>query len=127
MKVRQLYSNTLFIIGLVCLVLGTGNWVVGALESAKYQSLLFKTANTGLEDSYRNFQQLDQQRNEEVLRRLTENREKYNAARVKLNFFYVVLAGGRVLFIVGALISMATLFRMIRNDARRKIRKLGNV
>jgi hypothetical protein len=105
-------------------IFGVGNWVVGAVETVKYQNLLLKTAHTGLEDSYRNFQQLDQQRNEEVLRRLTENREKYNAARVKLNFFYVVLTGGRLLFLIGSLITTVMFFRMIRRDSQSKIRKL---
>lgn len=124
MKVREVYSSYALIAGLVCLVFGVGNWVVGAVETAKYQNLLLKTAHTGLEDSYRNFQQLDQQRNEEVLRRLTENREKYNAARVKLNFFYVVLTGGRLMFLVGALITVVALVRMIRRDAQSKIQRL---
>lgn len=124
MKMREIYSSYFLIAGLVCLVFGVGNWIVGATQTAKYQNLLLKTAHTGLEDSYRNFQQLDQQRNEEVLRGLTENREKYNAARVKLNFFYVVLTGGWLLFLVGSLITVVTLFRMIRRDAQSKIRSL---
>jgi hypothetical protein len=125
MKVRELYSSYLLIAGLLCLVLGVGNWIVGAVETAKYQNLLHKTAQTGLEESYRNFQQLDQQKNEEVLRRLNEDRERYNAARVKLNFFYVVLTGGRALFLIGAVLSVVTLFRLIRRDARVKIQRLA--
>lgn len=124
MKIRELYSNYFMIVGLGCLLLGMGNWIIGAVETAKYQNLLLKTAHTGLEESYRNFQQLDEQRNEEVLRRLTENREKYNAARVKLNFFYVVLTGGRLLFLIGSLIAVVMLFRLIRRDAQSKIHKL---
>jgi hypothetical protein len=112
------------IAGLGCLLLGMGNWIIGAVETAKYQNLLLKTAHTGLEESYRNFQHLDEQRNEEVLRRLTDNREKYNAARVKLNFFYVVLTGGRLLFLIGSLIAVVTLFRLIRRDTQSKIHKL---
>lgn len=125
MKARELYSNNFMLAGLVCLVLGIGNWLVGGLETVKYQNLLLKTAQTGLEDSYRNFRQLDQQRSEEVLRRLTENREKFNAARAKLKFFYVVLVGGRVLFLVGSVITVLTLIGMIRREARSKIQKLA--
>ena len=124
MKVREIYSSYIMIAGLACVIFGVGNWVVGAVETVKYQNLLLKTAHTGLEDSYRNFQQLDQQRNEEVLRRLTENREKYNAARVKLKFFYVVVTGGRRLFLIGSLITTVMFFRMIRRDSQSKIRKL---
>jgi hypothetical protein len=124
MKVRDLYSSYVIVTGLLCLVLGIGNWTVGAVESAKYQGLLHKTAQTGLEETYRNFQQLDQQKSEEVLQRINEDREKYNAARVKLNFFYVVLTGGKILFLLGALVILVGLVRVIRRDARKKIDRL---
>jgi hypothetical protein len=126
-KVREIYSSYLVIAGVVCLVLGIGNWTVGAIESTKYQSLLHKTARTGLEDSYRSFQELDHQKNEEVLRRINEDREKYNAARVKLNFFYVVLTGGRVLFLLGAMLTFWSMIRLIRHDAQMKLRRIAGL
>jgi uncharacterized membrane protein YjjP (DUF1212 family) len=126
-KVREIYSSYLVIAGAVCLLLGIGNWTVGAIESTKYQSLLHKTARTGLEDSYRSFQELDHQKNEEVLRRINEDREKYNAARVKLNFFYVVLTGGRVLFLLGAMLTFWSLIRLIRRDAQMKLRRIAGL
>lgn len=124
MKVRELYSSWLLVSGLICLVMGIGNWTVGAIETSKYQALLYKTARTGLEESYRHFQELDHQKNQEVLRRINEDREKFNGARVKLNFFYVVLTGGRVLFFAGAVLSLVAVVRLIRQDARIKIKRL---
>jgi hypothetical protein len=113
--------------GVICLVMGIGNWTVGVIESSKYQALLYKTARTGLEESYRNFQQLDHQKNEEVLRRINEDREKYNGARVKLNFFYIVLIGGRVLFIIGAGLTLAAMVYLIRRDSQTKVKRLLEV
>src|SRR2546426_1222997 len=127
MKPRDMYSSYLLIAGIISLLLGIGNWSVGAVESTKYQSLLHKTAQTGLEESYRSFQELDHQKNEEVLRRINEDREKYNAARVKLNFFYVVLTGGRVLFLLGVLLTLWSLIRLIRRDAQLKIKRLASL
>jgi len=124
MKVREIYSSYLLVSGVICLVLGIGNWTVGVIETSKYQALLYKTARTGLEENYRNFQQLDHQKNEEVLRRINEDREKYNGARVKLNFFYVVLVGGRVLLLIGAVLTLAMLVRLIRRDTQMKIKRL---
>ena len=124
MNAREMYSSWLLVSGLICLVMGVGNWTVGVIETSKYQALLFKTARTGLEENYRNFQELDHQKNEEVLRRINEDREKFNGARVKLNFFYVVLTGGRVLFFLGAVLSLIAVVRLIRRDARVKIKQL---
>jgi hypothetical protein len=124
MKLREMYASWLLVSGLICLVMGIGNWTVGVIETSKYQALLYKTARTGLEENYRNFQELDDQKNQEVLRRINEDREKFNGARVKLNFFYVVLTGGRVLFFVGAVLSLMAIVRLIRRDARIKIKQL---
>jgi hypothetical protein len=126
-KARDIYSSYLIMTGIICFLLGIGNWIVGAVETTKYQSLLHRTEQTGLEESYRSFQQLDHQKNEEVLRRINEDREKYNAARVKLNFFYVVLTGGRTLFLCGVLIMLWSLIRLIRYDTQKKIGRLNSL
>jgi hypothetical protein len=125
MKARDIYSSHLLVAGCLLLVLGIGNWIAGAVELTKYQGLLRKTAETGLEESYRSFQELDQQKNEEVLRRINEDRERYNTARVKMDFYYVVLSGGRLLFLLGALLTFFSLIRLIRQDTLIKIRRLG--
>jgi hypothetical protein len=127
MKIREIYSSSLMVSGLVSLVLGIGNWTVGALETAKYQALLRKTAQTGLEETYRSFQELDQQKNAEVLRRINDDREKYNAAKVKLNFFFVVLTGGKLLFVIGAILALCAAVGLIRRDAHMKIKKAVSV
>ncbi len=125
MKLRDIYSSYLLVAGFMFIILGIGNWAVGAVQITKYQGLLHQTAQTGLEDSYRSFQELDHQKNEEVLRRINEDREKYNAARVKLDFYYVVLSGGRLLFLLGALLSFFALIRVIRQDTQMKMRRLA--
>ena len=127
MKIRELYTSYLMVAGVVCLMMGIGNWTVGVVESSKYQALLYKTARTGLEENYRNFQQLDHQKNEEVLRRINEDLDRYNGARVKLNFFYIVLIGGRVLFIVGTGLILAGMVHLIRRDSRAKVKRLLEV
>jgi hypothetical protein len=125
MKARDIYSSHLLVAGFLLVVLVIGNWIAGAVELTKYQGLLRKTAETGLEESYRSFQELDQQKNEEVLRRINEDRQRYNTARVKMDFYYVVLSGGRLLFLLGALLTFFSLIRLIRQDTLIKIRRLG--
>jgi hypothetical protein len=124
MKVRDVYSSYLVVAGFTLLLLGIGNWVAGAVEISRYQGLLRRTAPTGLEETYRSFQELYQQKNEEVLRRINEDRERYNAARMKMDFYYVVLSGGRLLFLVGAVLTFFALIRLIRHDSLVKIKRL---
>ena len=125
MKLKDIYSSYLLVSGFLFLTLGIGNWMVGALQITKYQGLLHNTARTGLEDSYLSFQELDYQKNEEVLRRINEDREKYNAARVKIDFYYVVVSGGRLLFFLGLLLSFFALIRIIRRDTLTKMTRLS--
>ena len=125
MKPRDIYSSYLLVAGFLLLILGIGNWVVGAVQIAKYQGLLQKTSQTGLEESYRSFQELDQQKNEEVLRLINQDREKYNPARVKLDFYYVVVSGGRLFFFLGVLLTFVALIRAIRQDTLMKMRRLS--
>jgi len=126
MKLKDIYSSYLLVTGFVLLILGIGNWMVGAMEVTKYQGIMENTARTGLENSYLNFQELDYQKNEEVLRRINQAREKYNAARVKIDFYSVVLSGGRWLFILGLVLSAVALMRIIRRDTITKMDKLSS-
>ena len=126
MTPRDIYSSYGLVAGVLLLVLGIGNWSVGAVQVAKYQGLLHKSAQTGLEDSYQSFQELDPQKNEEVLRRMNADREKYNAARVKLGFYEVVLIGGRVFFLFGAVVTFFSLIQVIRQDTLTKMRRLAS-
>ena len=126
MKPKDIYSSYLLVAGLMLLLLGIGNWIVGAVQITKYQRLLRNTAKTGLEESYRNFQELDLRKNEEVLRRINKDREKYNTARVNVDFYYVVLGGGRLLFFIGLFLTFFGLIRVIRQDTSIKIGRLNS-
>ncbi len=125
-KPKDIYSNYLLVAAIILLILGIGNWIVGAVQVTKYQKMLRNTAKTGLEDSYRSFQELDHRKNKEVLRRINEGREKYNVARVKVDFYYVVLGGGRLLFFLGLVSTFFVSIRLIRQDTLAKIRRLNS-
>jgi hypothetical protein len=127
MKLKDVYSSYLLVTGCMLLALGIGNWTVGAVQAAKFQEIMENTARTGLENTYLSFQELDYQKNAEVLRRINQAREKYNAARVKIEFYSVVLSGGRLLFCLGLLLSFFALIRIIRRDTTAKMTRLSNL
>ncbi len=126
MKLKDIYSSYLLVAALILLSLGLGNWVYGAVEVTKYQRMLGRTPHTGLENSYQSFQELDQRKSEEVLRRINEGRERSNAAQIKVDFYYVVLAGGRLLFFMGLFLTFLGFIRLIRQDTLAKIRRLNS-
>ena len=123
MEFRNLYLNPFFAFGVVLVLLGGGNWIVGAVQVAHYRAMVNAGSKTGLEDSYRSFRELTPRKNREVLSRIHEEREKYDVARVKVDFFHVVLKGGLLLFLVGLGLTFSALFKFVRRDAPMKIRK----
>jgi hypothetical protein len=125
MKLREVYSSYLLATAFLLMFLGVGNWIVGVTQIARYEGMERIVKPTGLEDSYRNFQELDQQKNEGVLRRINEDREKYNAVRLKLDFYNIVLSGGRLLFLVGLVLGLMAAIRALRQDPFAKLHKLS--
>ena len=123
MEFRSLYLNPFFALGVVLVLLGAGNWIVGAVQVAHYRAMVEAGSKTGLEDSYRSFQELTPRKSREVLSRIHEEQEKYDAARVKVDFFHVVLKGGLLLVLVGLGLTFSALFKIIRRDGLMKIRK----
>lgn len=127
MKPKDLYSSHVLVAGVILLFLGLGNWIVGAVQVTQYRKLLASHSRTGLEENYRSFQELTRERNQGILRGINEDRERYNAARVKLDFSYVVLSGGRLLFLLGLGFALFALIKLIRQDALMKIRRLKSL
>ena len=126
MKLRDIYSSYQLIVASSLLLLGVGNWTIGAVQVSKYEKLLRNMAKTGLEENYRNFQELDDRKNEELLRRINEDREKHNVAQVNIDFYYVVLWGGRLLFFLGLFLAFFAFIRLIREDTLAKIGRINS-
>lgn len=117
MKLRNLCLDPFFVAGVLLVLLGAGNWIVGTVQVTHYQELAAAGAKTGLEDSYRSFQELTPRKNREVLSRIHEEREKHDAARVKAAFFHVVLRGGLVFFLAGLGLASWALYSFFRHHA----------
>lgn len=110
MNIKDLYLKPGFVTGLVLVLLGAGNWIVGSVQVNHYRAVVAAGADFGKDGSYGGFGQRTPQENREILGRIHEEREQYDAARVKMDFFYVVLTGGLILFLAGLFLAGLALF-----------------
>lgn len=106
--VRELYKNRLLITGITLLCLGIGNWIVGSHKVTHYRSVLIQASPAAvLELSLlaKGIWQLP-----------TEEGERANIARAKVDFYHVVVSGGRLLASIGVLCTIAALIRVHRRQ-----------
>ena len=114
---RSLYLNPYFAAGVVLVLLGAGNWIVGVVQVAQYRALVEAGSKTRPEGGFRDARELAPGENRRILGRIHEEQERYDAARVKLDFFHVVRRGGLLLFMVGLGLASAALARTVRRNA----------
>ena len=116
-KYRSLYLNPYFAVGVVLALLGAGNWIVGAVQVTQYRALVEAASKTGPEARNRDARELAPGENRRILGRIHEEQERYDAARVKVDFFHVVRRGGLLLFMVGLGLAASALARTVRRNA----------
>jgi len=108
MSLKDLYLKPGFVTGVVLVLLGAGNWIVGSVQVNHYRAVVAAGADFGADGG---FGRRTPRENREILGRIHEEREQYDAARVKMDFFYVVLTGGLILFLAGLALAGFALFR----------------
>jgi len=99
-------SSRVFIIGLVLLVLGIGNWVVGGYKIHQYRrraEIAYRRGGPDVHLPYRG--------TASILEPTTPARDLYEASRVKYEQYRVVHRGGRMLTILGVLMVLGALAR----------------
>ena len=110
MNLKDLYLKPGFVTGLVLVLLGAGNWIVGSVQVNHYRAVVAAGADFGTDGGYGGFGKRTPPENREILGRIHEEREQYDAAKVKMDFFYVVLTGGLILILAGLILACFALF-----------------
>ncbi len=109
--VRWLYKSYLFVAGIVLIVLGTSNYLAAVFKVEHYQGVMAEVApQVRSAPSFLPY--------EERHYFLSDARERWEIARAKLDFYYVVLSIGRLLFSIGALCALIALLRLRRQRLR---------
>ena len=123
-KARDIYSSYLLMSGIVCFVLGIGNWIVGAVETSKYQNLLHRTEQTGLRRIVPKFSRT---RSSEERRGASPHQRRPGEIQRGESETQLLLRGfdGRKNVVsFGVLLMLWSLIRLIRRDAQKKMSTL---
>ena len=108
---RLLYRSHLFIAGITLIVLGLGNYLAAQSKVAHYQEVIAEIAPQIpaappflLREEGRPFP--------------SEAWERWEIASAKLDFYHVVLSGGRLMTSIGMVCTAVALIRMRRQRVR---------
>ncbi len=116
MKPPELYSDWRIIAGVVLILLGTGNWLVGLNGIVQYRRMV--VASPPSAEMYRNFDELDARTDGAVLAPLTQDERTISYGAAQMDFYHAVYLTGCILFAMGLMVSLMAFIGAIRRDAR---------
>jgi uncharacterized membrane protein YczE len=109
--VRWLYRSYLFVTGVMLIVLGCGNYLAAAFKVEHYQETMAEIAP----EIHTTASFLP---HDELHYSLSDARERWEIARAKLDFYYVVLSTGRLMISIGTVCTVIALVRLRRQYTR---------
>ncbi len=127
-KVRQLYTDGWLVAGVILMLLGAGNCLVGLTNAEQYRRMLGVVSQSGADQSYLSFDEfdeLDAHADLAALAPLTEEERKVSYATAHLDFYHAAFLTGRVIFAVGLAMTLLAFIAALRRDTRRAIRRAG--
>ena len=121
-KLPDLYADGWLIGGLILMLLGGGNWLVGLTKTEQYSHILARASESGFDQSYLSFDELDDRSDSAVLAPLTQQERNVSYANARMDFYHATFLTGQILFAVGLLVAMIGFIAAVRRDARRAMR-----
>jgi hypothetical protein len=116
MRGRQYYQSRFLVAGVSLLVLGASNAFIGSTKLAQYQHIVAEGRARGYFP--------DTGASNRVLRPVDDEAERYNIGRAKVDLYHVVLSGGLLMFVLGAILTAAA---WVRVRVQREASGLGGV
>lgn len=118
MKMPDVYHNWRTMLGIALILLGSGNWLVGRLNTQRYDDLIRSAGSAAPDQAYRSFDELDAGA-VAVLAPLTAEQRRVSYATARMDFYHATFLTGYVLVLAGLLLTFLGFLGLIRNDARR--------
>ena len=124
MKLPDLYGDWRVIVGVVLILLGSGNWLVGLNGIVQYRGLVAAATHPNAE-LYRNFDELDARTDGAVLAPLNQEERTVSYAAAQMDFYHAVYLTGCILFALGLMVALMAFIGAIRRDAREAVYRTG--
>jgi multisubunit Na+/H+ antiporter MnhG subunit len=127
MKMPDIYHNWRAVFGIALILLGSGNWFVGRLNTQRYGELIRSAGSIAPDQAYRSFDELDAGA-AAVLAPLTAEQRRVSYATARMDFYHATFLTGYVLVLAGLLLTFLGFLDLIRNDAwRATVRVTGQI
>jgi hypothetical protein len=121
MKLPDIYTDWKIVIGLALITLGAGNWVIGLERTQLYSRIIVAHQQPVAGTEYRSFDELDE--GAAVLEPLTAEQRQASYATARMDFYHAAFLAGRVMVLLGLLMTLLGFISVIQQDSRRAFRR----
>jgi len=123
-KLPDVYRDWRIMAGLMLVLLGAGNWIIGLSKTRAAGQMIAQAAHTSPSSDYRSFDEVDSAG--AVLQPFTEEGARVSYATARMDFYHVTFLTGQAMVIVGLVLSLIGFINVIQRDTRRSIRRLAD-
>ena len=123
MKLPDIYRDWRVMAGLMLILLGAGNWIIGLSKTRTAIQLIAQATHTIPGSDYRSFDELDA--DGAVLNHFTQEEKRVSYATARMDFYHVTFLTGQVMVVVGLVITMIGFINLIQRDTRRSLRRIS--
>jgi len=124
MKLPDIYTDWKIMSGLALIVLGAANWAVGLERTETYSRMIVARSQPAAGTDYRSFDELDEGAGgAAVLEPLTADQRQASYATARMDFYHAVFLAGRVMVLLGLLVTLIGFISVIQQDSRRAFRR----
>jgi hypothetical protein len=123
MKLPDIYTDWKIVVGLGLIMLGAANWIIGIERTQIYSRMIVALQQPSSAADYRSFDELDDTEGGAVLAPLTAQQRQASYATARMDFYHAAFLAGRVMLLLGVIVTLLGFISVIQNDSRRAFRR----
>ncbi len=124
MKLPDIYTDWKIVVGLGLMMLGAANWIIGMERTQIYSRIIVAHQQpAAAATDYRSFDELDAGAGGAVLEPLTAQQRQASYATARMDFYHAAFLAGRVMVLLGLIVTLLGFISVIQQDSRRAYRR----